>query len=346
VTKRWHAAIDGTVVAVIVGADATYLAVEHGQAKQVIALSDNDGSVRWTTTLTGNGDWNGEFALADTAAGPITSYADGGGGHLLLLDAATGKTKWDTPIDEAAYELDGEGVPGVAYVLVTEDDGRYLDVATGKLRSDDRDIVVLGDRTAILEDNALVVGADLFHPSKPGTRIPLSGKPSDVATDGTTIFVAEGTDVVGVVDGREQWRTGTDRSDRRLGVVGRDIIVVERPTTRRPRRTSRTSLDPEPHLVGTSRPHRSRSMYLYDSGGGTMVSPGRRRRATTPGTIRDLVAVALTPPMGRRSGRCGACVCVRARTPSTIISLSPKARYGQCRCLTSQAPARSPSTAT
>ena len=119
---RWSDTIDGSVASTDLTPSAIYVACEDGPSKSITAVSTTDGTTLWVTTLTPNGDWNGEFAVAATSAGALSSFQDDAGAHLVLLDAASGTVRWTRPIDEPAYDLLGEVTSCLLYTSDAADE--------------------------------------------------------------------------------------------------------------------------------------------------------------------------------------------------------------------------------
>jgi hypothetical protein len=281
-------------------ANTIYVACEEGPAKRIAAVSTSDGSTLWVTTVTPDGDWNGDFAVAATSAGALTSFQDEAGAHLALLDAATGAVTWTQPIDEPAYDLLGEMTPGLALVDLTEDDEVFTDLATGQLRPVDSGFVIVDDQFVTVDGDTLIIGDDPFGAASPGPTVTLTSPPSDVTGAGDLIVAAEGEDVVGVFDGREQWRVPAGLGPiGPLSLLGRYVLAAadsDDPSTPTP--VAVIALDPTPHLVGQLPPSFDvLSMAGFDIDPSPVVvglidpTPG----GASDDEVDQLAAVALTP---------------------------------------------------
>jgi hypothetical protein len=229
-----------------------YVACEDGPTKRIAAVSTADGATTWVSTVTANGDWSGPAALAATSAGALTSYVDGAGAHLVLLDAASGSVRWTHAIDEPMYDLGGgEVATGLAVVDLTESVVAVVDLASGTMRPATG--VFLGDgRYTTVDGTTLEVGGDPFDPAKPSTTIRLTSEPTAADAAGDLIVVAEGADVVGVADGGERWRVPAGVGPiMGLGVLGRYVLAIaesEDPSVATP--VAVVALDPTPRLAG------------------------------------------------------------------------------------------------
>jgi hypothetical protein len=247
----WSNTFAGSVVSTAPTPTTIYVACEDGPSKRIAAVSTADGTTEWVTTLTPDGEWNGSFAVAATSAGALTSYQDETGAHLVLLDASSGSQMWTHAIDEPAFELEGGVAAGVAVVDLTEWDAELVDLASGSLRPA-AGVFLSDGRYTTVDGTTLEVGGDPFDAAKPGTTIELTSEPTAADAAGDLIVVAEGDDVVGVVDGGERWRVPAGIGPvAGLGVLGRYVLAIadsEDPSVASP--VAVIALDPTPRLAG------------------------------------------------------------------------------------------------
>jgi hypothetical protein len=251
IRAAWSHTFAGSVESTAVTPTTAYVACEDGPAKRIAAVSTADGTTKWVTTVTPDGDWNGSFAVAATSAGALTSYQDRTGAHLVLLDPSRGSETWTHAIDEPAFELEGEVAAGLAVVDLTEWDAEFVDLASGSLRPA-AGIFLSDGRYTTVDGTTLEVGGDPFDPAKRGTTIRLTSEPTVADATGDVIVVAEGDDVVGVVDGSEKWRVPAGIGPvADIFVLGRYVLAVadfEDPSVAQS--VAVISLDPTPQLAG------------------------------------------------------------------------------------------------
>jgi hypothetical protein len=172
--------------------------------------------------------------------------------HLVLLDAASGSVKWTHAIDEPAYDLLGQVASGLAAVDLTEDDEELVDLATGRLQPADNAFFSVDGQYATVDGTTLTIGGNPFNTTKRGTTVTLTSEPTDVTGAADLIVAAEGSDVIGVTGGREQWRVAADVGP--LGAVALlDRYVLAEADSTDPTAASDVAvvaLDPTPRLAG------------------------------------------------------------------------------------------------
>jgi hypothetical protein len=249
---RWSDRFDGSVASTDVTATVIYVACEKGPSKSIAAVSTTDGSTLWVTTVTPNGDWNGQFAVAATSAGPLTSYQDDAGAHLVLLDAGSGRAMWARPINEPAYDLLGEVTSGLGAVDLTENDEELVDLASGQLQPADTAFFTADGQYVTVDGATLNIGGNPFDTAVPGTTVALTAEPNDVTGADDLIVAAEGDDVVGVTGGRERWRVAAGvGAIGTVGLLGRYVLAEGESTDPSdPSAVGVIALDPTPRLAG------------------------------------------------------------------------------------------------
>ena len=102
---RWSADVEGKLIGLETTADRFYAVTLIGSTLEVRAFDLGDGSVLWERTLT-DGAWlEPEYWGSATEYGLVLTFGADAGGHLTLLDADDGETRWDESLTFPAYDV-------------------------------------------------------------------------------------------------------------------------------------------------------------------------------------------------------------------------------------------------
>ena len=239
-TEQWSIQLEGVENAWPTE-DVIYVTVSSNPEEStgslaVTGIAPSNGAERWTTSITDDGSWGGDFVLWPTNDGALVSYDDAEGGHLVLLDGESGAIKWDTDLEGYAYDLFGEVASGIGLISLEEYSSEFVDLDNGKIVPEDLDWMVFDDQLAVVEDATLRVGVDPFDAGADTQDIDLAGvTPSQVTRVGDTIVAADGIELVGIADGHETFRVDphvgqikgfTAVDDRHVVVLGGDPGVL------------------------------------------------------------------------------------------------------------------------
>jgi hypothetical protein len=221
--------VDGEVTNTQSQNSTLYAALESDRGLEIAAIDIDDGNIRWSVAVSGEGEYNPRFSLGTTSVGVMTSYLDDKGGHLVLLDEETGDRRWDIPLDSYAYELDGEIVDGVGALSPDEGSSMLVDLRTGE-ELDGLDITFAIDGRGAIQDGSLLrVDLDPLDPTTGGREIDL-GDDAPVCCvaqfEDTLIILTEAGTLSGYVDDQRHWTLDVSAIQVDDVALYEDVLVV------------------------------------------------------------------------------------------------------------------------
>ena len=156
---RWSAEVEGELLGLETAADRLYAVTLNGSTLEVVAFDLGDGSVLWERTLTDAAWPEPEYWGSATEYGLVLTFGADAGGHLTLLDADNGETRWDESLTFPAYDVYEQVNDHVALFELSEGDLQFIDLDTTE-QADAGDYfsngwVVIGDELARFEDSDL-----------------------------------------------------------------------------------------------------------------------------------------------------------------------------------------------
>jgi hypothetical protein len=192
---RWSADVGGDLLGLETAADRFYAVTLDGSTLRAAAFSVADGGVLWEHTVSDAAWPQPEYWGSATAYGLVLTYGADAGGHLTLLDADSGETVWDEPLQRPAYDVYEQVSDHVAVMEITEMDLEFLDLDTGERVSagDPADWRVIGEELALFEDTGLDESAsgtvaevvvEAVEDTIPWVTIPSAVTPDDSSASG------------------------------------------------------------------------------------------------------------------------------------------------------------------
>jgi putative pyrroloquinoline-quinone binding quinoprotein len=192
---RWSADVDEDLIGLETAADRFYAVTLDGSTLRVVAFNLADGAVLWERTVSDTAWPQPEYWGSATDYGLVLTYGADAGGHLTLLDADSGETGWDEPLQWPAYDVYEQVNGHVAVMEITEMDLEFLDLDTGERVSagDPADWRVIGDELARFEvadseklasDTVAEVVVEVIDDTTPWVTIPSAVTPDDSSAIG------------------------------------------------------------------------------------------------------------------------------------------------------------------
>ena len=244
--QRWSMPVAGEVVGLEATNDELYAVVDGGSSLEVVAFDLAGGTVRWRNTVLHDCSSYGydgsatdyglllTFGVSSTESLAVvgtTDWPDGTDGldgdvksaadcdaaddHLLLLDADSGKARWDVPLHRPVDDVFGQVNDHVAVISTFDSALAFVDLDTGIGAAaggmglpGGPGWIPVGDEMALVGDGVLTVGWDPFDPAAPTSDVALPRGTVGVTSsgDGDLLVAKVGTELVGIVDGEEAWR--------------------------------------------------------------------------------------------------------------------------------------------